>query len=123
MTTIALPDLSGIIIGVSVLLRKNSFNALFDPVNQYALVHLDADLYSPQFSGLQYFYPRMTPGGVIIIHDCNNEFSGSIPLVVSGKYPGINLTDADLPTNACTDSKDELNTVLDARFSLLLSFL
>ena len=48
-----------------------------DPENQYALVHLDADLYSPQFSGLEYFYPRMTPGGVIIIHDCNNEFTGS----------------------------------------------
>ena len=48
-----------------------------DPENQYALVHLDADLYSPQFSGLGYFYPRMTPGGVIIIHDCNNEFTGS----------------------------------------------
>ena len=24
-----------------------------------------------------YFYPKMTPGGVIIIHDCNNEFTGS----------------------------------------------
>ena len=48
-----------------------------DSENQYALVHLDADLYSPQFSGLGSFYPRMTPGGVIIIHDCNNEFTGS----------------------------------------------
>ena len=48
-----------------------------DPENQYALVHLDADLYSPQFSGLEYFYPRMTKGGVIIVHDCNNEFTGS----------------------------------------------
>ena len=26
---------------------------------------------------LEYFYPKMTPGGVIIIHDCNNEFTGS----------------------------------------------
>jgi O-methyltransferase len=48
-----------------------------DPENQYALVHLDSDLYSPQFSGLEYFYPKMTPGGVIIIHDCNNEYTGS----------------------------------------------
>ena len=48
-----------------------------NPDNQYALVHLDADLYNPQISGLEYFYPRMTQGGVIIIHDCNNEFTGS----------------------------------------------
>ena len=48
-----------------------------DPNNRYALVHLDADLYNPQISGLEYFYPRMTQGGVIIIHDCNNEYFGS----------------------------------------------
>ena len=48
-----------------------------DPDNHYALVHLDADLYNPQISGLEYFYPKMTQGGVIIIHDCNNEFTGS----------------------------------------------
>ena len=45
--------------------------------NLYALVHLDADLYSPQLSGLEYFYPKMSKGGVIIIHDCNNEYYGS----------------------------------------------
>ena len=48
-----------------------------NPKNQYALVHLDADLYNPQLSGLEYFYPRVTKGGVIIIHDCNNEYFGS----------------------------------------------
>ena len=35
----------------------------------YCLVHLDADLYSPIMSGLEYFYPRMVPGGFMIIHD------------------------------------------------------
>jgi O-methyltransferase len=48
-----------------------------DSNNRYALVHLDADLYNPQLSGLEYFYPKMTKGGVIIIHDCNNEYYGS----------------------------------------------
>lgn len=48
-----------------------------NPNNRYALVHLDADLYNPQISGLEYFYPKMNQGGVIIIHDCNNEFTGS----------------------------------------------
>jgi O-methyltransferase len=45
--------------------------------HNYALVHLDADLYNPQLSGLEYFYPKMSKGGVIIIHDCNNEYFGS----------------------------------------------
>ena len=48
-----------------------------DPNNRYALVHLDADLYQPQKSGLEYFYPRMSLGGIIIIHDYNNEYHGS----------------------------------------------
>lgn len=43
----------------------------------FALVHLDADLYQPQFEGLKFFYPRTAKGGVIIVHDCNNRFTGS----------------------------------------------
>jgi len=48
-----------------------------NPGEKYAIVHLDADLYAPQASGLEYFYSKMTTGGVMIIHDCNNEFTGS----------------------------------------------
>jgi hypothetical protein len=44
---------------------------------RYALVHLDADLYNPQISGLEYFYKRIVRGGVLIVHDCNNEYFGS----------------------------------------------
>lgn len=40
---------------------------------RYALVSLDADLYAPVFSGLQYFYPRLSKGGMILLHDYNNE--------------------------------------------------
>jgi hypothetical protein len=32
-------------------------------------VHIDTDLYAPIMSGLEYFYPRMVPGGYLIIHD------------------------------------------------------
>lgn len=42
----------------------------------FSLVHLDADLYEPTLSGLQFFYPRTNPGGFIIIHD---YFSGAWP--------------------------------------------
>lgn len=36
---------------------------------RYCLVHIDTDLYSPIMSGLEYFYPRMVPGGYLIVHD------------------------------------------------------
>ena len=37
----------------------------------FAFVHLDADLYEPIFEGLEFFYPRLSKGGVIIVHDYN----------------------------------------------------
>ena len=39
----------------------------------YAFVSLDADLYAPTLAGLNYFYPRLSHGGMIILHDYNNE--------------------------------------------------
>ena len=38
---------------------------------KFAFVHLDADLYEPTLAGLEYFYPRMNPGGFILVHDYN----------------------------------------------------
>jgi len=42
----------------------------------FAFVSLDADLYAPTKAGLEYFYPRMSAGGVIIIHDYNHTWDG-----------------------------------------------
>jgi hypothetical protein len=36
---------------------------------QFALVHIDCDLYQPISHALQYFYPRLLPGGYLIVHD------------------------------------------------------
>lgn len=38
---------------------------------KFAFVHLDADLYDPILSGLNVFYPRLSKGGMILIHDYN----------------------------------------------------
>jgi hypothetical protein len=35
----------------------------------FALVHVDCDLYAPIKSALEFFYPRLVPGGFIVIHD------------------------------------------------------
>jgi hypothetical protein len=36
---------------------------------RYCLVNIDTDLYAPIMNGLEYFYPRMVPGGFLIVHD------------------------------------------------------
>jgi len=36
---------------------------------RYCLVHVDCDLHKPIAAALDYFYPRMTPGGFLVIHD------------------------------------------------------
>ncbi len=42
----------------------------------FSLVHLDADLYLPTIEGLKFFYPRLVPGGAIIVHDYNHNWGG-----------------------------------------------
>lgn len=42
---------------------------------RFAFVSLDMDLYIPILAGLEFFYPRMNPGGYIFIHD----FRGGLP--------------------------------------------
>ncbi len=45
---------------------------------KFALVHLDCDLYEPTSSGLEFFYNRMSPGGIFILHDYSNcSWNGS----------------------------------------------
>jgi len=39
------------------------------PNAKYCLVHLDCDLYAPMASALEYFYPKIVPGGFLIVHD------------------------------------------------------
>ena len=37
--------------------------------DRFAIVHLDCDLYQPTAAGISYFYPRLSPGGLLILHD------------------------------------------------------
>jgi len=38
----------------------------------FSLVMLDVDLYKPTLAGLTFFYPRLSPGGYLFIHDYTN---------------------------------------------------
>lgn len=44
--------------------------------NCFALIHLDADLYKPTLDALKHFYPLLSKGGIIIIHDYNHNWDG-----------------------------------------------
>ena len=45
--------------------------------NTFAFASLDMDLYQPILNGILFFYPRLAPGGYIMIHDYNHrEFKG-----------------------------------------------
>lgn len=36
---------------------------------QIAIAHIDCDLYEPMKAGLECFYPRLAPGGILLLHD------------------------------------------------------
>lgn len=40
--------------------------------DKFCFVNLDTDLYQSILSGLEFFYPQMVDGGVILIHDFFN---------------------------------------------------
>jgi hypothetical protein len=49
-----------------------------DPDATFALVHLDCDLYQPTRDALAFFYPRLSTGALLIMHDYS-----------SGHWPGV----------------------------------
>lgn len=60
----------------NVELRKGYFADTFpkmNPYKKYSLVHIDCDLYDSVKCALDYFYPRMVEGGVIICDDIGWE--------------------------------------------------
>lgn len=50
---------------------KGRFPETAGPVadRTFSFVHLDVDLYQSTLDSLEFFYPRMTPGGLILSHD------------------------------------------------------
>ena len=66
--------------------------------SRFCLVHLDCDLYAPMRSALEYFYPRMAPGGYLIMHDYSSLHWGGAEKAIDEFFadkiePPIPLTD------------------------------
>jgi hypothetical protein len=54
----------------TIVIKKGWFPDTFDiPDERFCFVNIDPDLYEPTKAGLELFYPRMSKGGVILVHD------------------------------------------------------
>lgn len=63
--------LSNIAYRANVIVRKGYFpdTAIGLEEERFAFVSLDTDLYKPILAGLEFFWPRLSPGGVIFVDD------------------------------------------------------
>lgn len=66
-----LQDVENYLNGQNVRLYKGLFPETAKELSdkKFAFVHLDGDLYETTKSGLDWFYPRMSKGGILICHD------------------------------------------------------
>ena len=56
------------------IVKKGYFPETISGINTFfAFVSIDVDLYRPTMLGLEYFYPRLSNGGYIFVHDFYNE--------------------------------------------------
>jgi O-methyltransferase len=87
----------------NVHIYQGLFPATSAPIadKRFSFVHLDVDLYQPTRDSLEFFYPRVNPGGMFLIHDylwaegvrkAVQEFFATRPepiLELAGAYCGI----------------------------------
>ncbi len=54
-----------------VEIHKGWIPSVFSNVEdrEYRFVHIDVDMYEPTLAGLEYFYPKLVPGGVLVVDD------------------------------------------------------
>lgn len=63
-----------------IVFHKGYFPDTFPPCENtaFAFVSLDVDLYAPTAVALSLFWPRISPGGCILVHDYNStQFTGA----------------------------------------------
>lgn len=62
----------------AVICRGYFPDTLPDDLPPLAFVSLDPDLYEPTLQGLKAFWPKLVPGGMILVHDYNSaQFEGA----------------------------------------------
>ncbi len=66
------------------IVKKGFFPQSAEGVSDtFCFVSIDTDLFDPILAGLEFFYPRLSSGGYIFVHDFNNEeYKGARQAVV-----------------------------------------
>jgi len=84
------------------IIKKGRFpETIPEHEEKYALVSIDCDLYLPVLAGIKYFYPLLSEGGYMMIHDYNSvDFLGIKEAVkecekIFGRMHKVPLTDRD----------------------------
>ena len=83
------------------IIKKGYFpDTVRDVTDKFVFVSIDVDLFQPTYKGLEFFYPRIVPGGYLFVHDYNHrKFKGSKEAVL--KYSTeMNLNYLPIPDTA-----------------------
>lgn len=66
------------------IIRKGFFPQTAEGLEdkKFCFVSIDTDLYAPVAAGLSFFYPRLSSGGFIFVHDYNNDLFPGAKLAV-----------------------------------------
>ncbi len=80
------------------IVKKGYFpESAADMDNRFCFVSLDADLYKPLLSGLQFFYPRLENKGYIFVHHFNNDLNKIARQAVIEFYSLTNISYMPIP--------------------------
>jgi len=60
---------------------------------RFSFVHLDADLYQSIYDGIKFFWPRLNPGGILLLDDFNTDNCPGNRKAVQELIPGYNWTE------------------------------
>ena len=70
-------------------------------IRGFCLVHIDCDLYAPFAAALQYFYPKLTPGAFMAMHD-KNIFWGGAEKAIDEFFADKREKLIPIPDKSCT---------------------
>jgi len=78
-------------------LFADTFAAIAD--RQFCFVYVDCDLYEPAVQCCEFFFPRLTPGGMILFHDYWQDIAElPLPSAAPEPFTGIRLAVDELAT-------------------------
>lgn len=63
----------------------------------FCFVSLDVDLHRPMVAALEWFYPRLSPGGRLFVHDYNNDQYRGVKKALREVAPALGMAYALLP--------------------------